>query len=156
MNFKEMIEKVESSNEFKEWKTTHENFYLAHFFMMAEEGTGWQLGYSDGDKVATFHVDTLELVPEQEVYKKPESKISALNLDNLTLEYDEVKKIFDETIQKEYSKELLFKTIVLVQNTEEDLYNITGLTRTFKTLNVKINMKGEVISHNLNELVSKG
>lgn len=156
MNFKEMIEKVESSNEFKEWKTTHEDYYLAHFFMMAEEGTGWQLGYSNGDKVATFHVDPIQLVPEQEVYKKPESKINALNLDNLTIEYEEAKKIFDETIQKEYPQEQLFKTIVLVQNTEEDMYNITGLTRTFKTLNVKINMKGEVISHKLSELVSQG
>lgn len=156
MNFKEMIDKVESSEVFKEWKNTHENYKLAHFFMMAEEGTGWQIGYSDGDKVATFHVDTLELVPEQEVYKEPDSKINALNLDNLTLEYEEAKKIFDELVKKEYSQEQIFKTIVLVQNTEDDIYNITGLTRTFKTLNVKINMKGEVLSHNLSELVSKG
>mgnify|MGYP005648501419 FL=1 len=54
MEFKEIIKKVENTNEFKEFKKQHEEAYLVHIFHMT--GVNHQVGYysEKTKKVTTF------------------------------------------------------------------------------------------------------
>ena len=149
MELKETIEELEKTKEFKEWKKEHPQYYLAHGFMMPEESTEWQVGYTDGDKITTFFVYPIQILPEQECYKEPGDKVKKLDKDELKLSLEKAKEIFDKTKKEKYRAETILKTIIIVQNNGKNIYNITGLAMSMKTLNVKIDMEGKVISDSL-------
>ena len=75
MELKEAIETVEKSTEFIDWKKEHPTWYLAHGFMIREDNE-WQVGYTEGERVVTFFLDPVKLMPEQEACKNPDVKIS--------------------------------------------------------------------------------
>ena len=60
MEFKEILEKVEGSSEFKEWKEKNQESYLAHGFIELgkdNEVLGpWQIGYynPDSDRIVVI------------------------------------------------------------------------------------------------------
>lgn len=153
MELREAVDFLEKSKEFIEWKKLHPHFCLAHGFIIPEESPEWQIGYSDGEKVVTFFLNPIRDLPEQECYKKPDTKVKALDKNELNLSFGEAKKVFDGVKNKKYSAETVMKTIVLVQKLEKAVYNITGLTVSLKTLNVKIGMDGKVIEESLCSLM---
>ena len=74
MNIKEIIQKVESSDEFKKWKTQNEDFFLIHAFSMFEKISDieWQLGYynKDKDKIVVFFLsESIKMSQESDVLK---------------------------------------------------------------------------------------
>ena len=155
MNFKELIEKVESSEEFKEWHKSNKDYFLAHFFRILEEDN-WQIGYSNGEEVASITLNPLVIEEHQEINKKPGSKVLPLNIENYKIDFNKAKEIFFNLLKEKYIGENLFKTIVIVQNIDGvNLYNITGLTHSFKTLNVKIDTEGKILDDSLIALVSQ-
>ena len=155
MELREAIEIIEESEEFKDWKKTHEKWYLVHGFLIDDENPEWQVGFSDGSKVVTFMLNPVKAMPEQEAYKKDETKIKELDKDSLILSLDDAKVLFNEVIQEKYSAELVTKTIILVQNLGNSMYNITGLTQSLKALNIRIGMDGKVIEDTLQPLISQ-
>ncbi len=153
MELKEAVDEVEKSVEFINWKKEHTQWYLAHGFMIFEDNE-WQVGYTDGEKVITFFLNPVKLMPEQEACKKPDVKIPSLNKANLKLGLDEVMKVIEKIKAEKYSAEQIMKTIILVQNIgEKEVYNITGLTQSLKTVNVKVDMDGKVIEDSCQALV---
>ena len=64
-------------------------------------------------------------------------------------------KIFEEIKAEKYSAEQIMKTIVLIQNVEGNIYNLTGLTQSLKTLNVRIDMTGKIREDSCQGLVSE-
>lgn len=156
MDFKKIIEQLENSEIFKEWKQKHNDYYLAHFFMIPEDNPSWQIGFSDGEKVTTFTLDPIKYEEHNEINKNPNSKINPLDITDFKYDFKDIKNTFEKTISKKYPKENIFKTIIIIQNIDgNNLYNITGLTHSFKTLNIKINNNCEIISDSLIELISK-
>lgn len=155
MNFKEIVNKLESSEEFKKWHENNKSYFLAHFFKILEEDD-WQVGYSNGDDVASISLNPIIIEEHQEISKKPNDKVLPLNIYDFKINFDEAKEIFKNLIEEKYVGENTFKTIVLVQNIDgNNVFNITGLTHSFKTLNVKIDSKGNVLSDSLITLVSQ-
>ena len=155
MNIKEIIQKVESSDEFKKWKTQNEDFFLIHAFSMFEKISDieWQLGYynKDKDKIVVFFLsESIKMSQESDVLKT-NKEITELNLNDIKIHwedaYDECKKISRE----KYSSELPFKYMLLLQNIDSNLvWNITIVMKSFKTLNIQINSATrEIIKDNL-------
>lgn len=156
MQFIDIVEKIEESKQFQDWKKEHPNWFLAHGFLQPEESPDWQLGYSDGEKVVTILASPLSIMPEQEVYKKPEKKILELEKDSIVLEFEDAMEIFNSVHKEKYSQEQLFKHIVLIQNIEgTPLYNITGISRSFKTLNIRMGMDGRVLNESFDSLMQQ-
>ncbi len=157
MEFKEALKNLESSDEYKKWRNGDSGSYLSHAFTMADPSLKeeWQLGYynKDSDAVTTFSVSGSVLKnPEAEVFKD-EKKILPLDRGKVKLTYKEaIDKA--ENIQKEkYPAHSSFKKIVILQNLEiGQVWNITYITNTFKTLNMKIDAEtGEIKKHELME-----
>ncbi|MBW3021230.1 hypothetical protein KY334_08090 [Candidatus Woesearchaeota archaeon] len=155
MNFKSLIQEVESSDEFKKWKETHKEYFLAHIFNV-DQGTSWQIGYSDGEKASTFTLNPISVEDSDELTKRPEVKVLHLNIDKLTLDYEKAMDLFNNLLKEKHPKEQIFKKIIIIQNIDnKEMYNITGLTHTFKTLNVKIDMNGNIIEDSLVALMQQ-
>ena len=164
MLIKSILEKLEKRDEFLSWKKGHTDAFLAHVMVLIEEGVDHQydIGYYDGEKMATFLVDkdvtSVEVKADQEVFKDPEHEILKLNKDKIHFGYEDALKKAAEIQKEKYPTHIPMKEVVLLQHIKEgSVWNITYMTKTFKTLNIKIDSdNGKVISDKLVELFSFG
>lgn len=153
---KDQIEKVEKSQEFKK----HKNLYLAHVFFMLDEPNKdiIQVGYCTPEqKIITFVIDkdSITAVPESMPYKPEKRKIKKLDISNVKIELDKALKTAKELQEDKYKAHQPFKQVVILQNIDEgQVWNITYVTHSFKTLNIKIDAEtGGVIKDELISLV---
>ena len=160
MKIKELIEKLESSKEFKEWKKENYASSLVHVFKMFDEANkdDWQIGfYNPDDTITTFIIgkEGIQILPEAEIFKKPDAKIMKLSVEDIKVELDEAIGDARKFQEKEYPNEKPTKEIVILQKLDRGLvYNITFVTQAFNTLNIKIDAKtGKVVHHKLMSLM---
>jgi len=153
---KDQIESVEKSAEFKKKK----NLYLAHVFFMLDEPNKniVQVGYCTPEqKIVTFVIDGKKItaIPEAMPYKNPKAKIKKLEISKVKVELDEALGAAKELQEKKYAQHKPFKQIVILQNIDEgQVWNITFITQTFNTLNIKISAEtGKVVRDELISLV---
>jgi len=89
--------------------------------------------------------------------KKPDMKIRPIKIDHIKMSSEEIIKKADEFQKKKYSGELVNKKIIILQNLEKygDVWNITLITRSFNTLNIKLNADdGGIVYHNLESMMN--
>ena len=160
MELNQALDKLKQSKEFKDMNK--DTFFSYALIMQENNQTGkWQLGFynKSTDKMITFVVDNNEIKTEkeEEIFKKPETQVNEVDLKKTKIAYIEILKKAEEFQKKEYPKELVSKTIAILQNLEEfgTIWNITYVTLTFNTLNMKINPEnGKIINHKLESLMS--
>ncbi len=148
MNFKEIIAKIESSEEFKEYKKQNKDSFLADIFTIIKEkeAEDWQFDYysKSKDKITSFIIQDKEIQEkEEEIFRKDNSEIIKLNLNNIKIT---VEKALEEINKK--TKEKPNEIIIALQViNKKETWNITYLTTSFKTINTKIDAKsGKIIS----------
>ena len=153
---KEQIESVEKSPEFKK----HKNLYLAHVFFMLDEPNKdiVQVGYCTPEqKIVTFVIDGKKItaIPEAMPYKNPKAKIRKLEMSNVKVGLEDALKAAKEIQEKKYRQHVPFKQIIILQNIDEgQVWNITFITQSFNTLNIKISTEtGKVVKDELISLV---
>ena len=161
MEVKTVIEKLESDSEFKAWKEKNKNTFLAHIFRMIDEANKdiWQIGYYNEktDKITTFLVEetggeyNITIGPESEVFKKEETRINPLDLKKVKVDITEAMHNAQEFQKEKYKGSGPAKVIVILQNLKSGLvYNITFITQTFDTLNMKVSADtGKIVKHKL-------
>ncbi|MBU1030257.1 MAG: hypothetical protein KKB65_03425 [Nanoarchaeota archaeon] len=153
------IDKIKGSKEYKELLKEHPNIYLAHAFTMVDKiQSDWQIGFynPDNDQVVVFEVGkTVSMSSHEEVFKKPETKIQKLDLKNVKINLEKAINISEKLVEKKYSAEKINKTIVILQNLECELYNLTLVTHTLHIISIKIDARtGEVLSEAKNSIMS--
>src|SRR3989338_692640 len=124
------------------------------------ESSLWQLGFYNRatDKITTFVIGKNEIAvqKEEEVFKKPDMEVKPVGIEKAKLKFDEIIKKAEKFKKEEYPKEAISKTIAILQNLQGfgTVWNITFVTDSFKTINLKINAENsEVISHNLESIM---
>lgn len=152
------IDTLEHSIIFKDWKRQNKAAYLVNCFTMIEnnESPQWHIGYYDEkkDRIVSFIVgDEITKTPESEVFKE-KSKVLPFIKPNIKIDY---LKAFENalTLQKEkYPGNSPLKKIILLQNFDGHyIYNITFITQTFKTLNIKVSSQdGRIISDKIHSI----
>lgn len=161
MQVKDVIEKLCTHPEFKEWEKGNKECYLVHVFKMLDEANEniWQVGYYDKkkDRITSFYIehDDIKVIPEEEVYKKEKKAIKRLDMNEVRVNMREALDISNKLLKEEYEEEQSMKTILILQNIDEGLvWNITFVTHSFKTLNVKVDAnKKKIIKHELTPLM---
>jgi len=160
MDLKLALEKLKQSNEFK---NLNKNIYFSCALIMLENDKSgpWQLGFyhKSTDKMITFIVDNdeIKMEKEEEIFKKPGMEVNKVDIEKATIPCNEILKTAKEFQKNKYPQELINKTIAILQNLNEygNIWNITYVTHSFKTLNMKINAEsGDIITHNLQSLMS--
>ena len=163
---KSTLKKVESSKEFKAWEKGHKSAYFSYAFSLLDESVDWQVGFYDPktDKITTFAIkdNCIFMHPEEEVFKKEETKVNKLELEKIKIGTVKAAELAEKFQSEKHPKENPTKAILILQNLGKlgDIWNITYVTQAFNTLNMKISAKdGKVIEHTLTPLMdftSKG
>ena len=162
MEFKTIIDKVESSNEFKTWKQDHQEAFLAHIFVMSEDPTqeGFQVGYynSNSDKITSFlvHGDKIEQLPPSDILKDSKHKIQPLDMEQVKFTKEEVLAVANGCRELNYKEHPIMKAFFILQTIENTpTCNLTYFTHSFKTINIKIDAtSGKITKHSLADLAS--
>ena len=163
MDFKAALKKLEESSKFRSWKKSNNNSYFSYAFKIPQEmkQDEWQLGFynSKKDKISTFVVkgNSIEIRPEEDVFKKEGMKVNEVQLSKVKLTFDNVIDKANEFQQKDFPKDKSIKTITILQNLSElgNIWNITYVTEAFNTLNMKIDAStGKVLEHHLSSIFS--
>lgn len=161
MDIKAIIKKLKADSEFNNWKKINKDYYLVHCFKMLDPANRdeWQIGYYDdkNDKMVTFIVEPgeIRMVPEKDIFRKEKQRIKEIDMKKVKLSLDKILDIAKKFIDKKYKGEMSMKTIILLQHLDVgQVWNLTFLTNSFKTLNLKISSEsGKVLKHELTSLL---
>src|SRR3989344_2954245 len=162
MGLKSLLKKLKKSNYFIEWSKSNPDNFFSYAFKTIENDkeSPWQFGFyhKSTDKMTTFILEnnSVEIQEEEEIFKKPDMKVMPIDIKKIKMPFEKILKKAEELQKNEYPKELISKTIAILQNLEEyaTIWNITYVTQSFKTLNIKVNPEnGKIISHDLESLM---
>ena len=163
MEFHEVLKQVQRTEEFQTWKKDHENYFLAHAFVLLDEPNKdiWQIGFynSEKEKMATFIYDkgSISIVPDQEVLKTGDS-IKPLLQEDVKLTVAEALEKAKEVMEEHYKGKQVMKTFFIIQHIEDrSVFNITHLTQGFETINIKVStIDGKIVKHSVSRLAEFG
>lgn len=157
------LKQVQNSATFQAWLEEHPDSYLSSFFKIIEQEDvdWWQVDfyYPQGDTITSFVVnETVKLTTKDSaIFKKPESKIHALDLKTVLVDIQKALAKANEVREEKYKTEKTSKTIVLLQNISRTIWNISLLTHTFKLVNVRIDAgTGDVLEDSIVPLFDFG
>src|SRR3989338_2277064 len=162
MELNQAFEKVSKSKEYEDSIKENKDIFFSYELVTIEknETSPWQLGFynKSTDKITTFVIgkDETAVQKEEEVFKKPGMEVKPIDIEKAKLKFNEIIKKAEEFKKEEYPKEAISKTIAILQNLQcfGTIWNITFVTDSFKTLNLKISAENsEVISHNLESIM---
>lgn len=162
MKLKDVVERLESHSEFKEWKKANKEYYLAHAFLMMDKANEnmWQIGYYNkkSDKITTFLMegDDIKISPEQNIFKKPGCTVEKLDISKVKIGSVQAIETAEQVMEKEYPKANPIKMFFIIQNLPEQghVYNITFVTQDFKTVNIRISTgTGKVLCHKIENIL---
>ena len=166
MEMKKEAEFLENSPEFIKWKGKNKENYLSYMlFISGEEEDRLEVGYYNRkkDKVTTFCIlgcgkkeKNIEIKPEESVFRKPEIDVEKLDINDVNVEAGETLAIAEKLQKSKYPSETPIKIIMILQKLEPygQIYNLTYVTKCFKTLNLKIDSgTGEVVDEQLVSLM---
>jgi len=163
MDIKLALKKLEDNKDFKKWQHKNKGTYFSYSFKIPQEmkEDEWQFGFynSKSDKITTFVIegDNVHIRPEEDVFKREETKINEVELEKVKLSFDGAIQKANEFQQKNFPKDRSIKTISILQNLPElgNIWNITYVTEAFNTLNLKIDaLNGKILEHNLTSIFS--
>ena len=155
------IKTLEASKEFKDYRKENPDAFLAHVFYMPDalNKNVFQIGYYNPkkDRITTFFVEGKEITknPEAEVFKEQEAVINPLDMKKVKLEVNEAFEIAEKIQKDKYNADSAVKKIAILQHLPlGQVWNITFVTSTFKTLNIKIDSETKkVVSDKLVSLI---
>ena len=160
----ELIPALREREEYKKWQEGRPGAKLVHLFLMLDPGKDVQydIGFFDFDTklMTSFIVDetlsSLEISETKEVFSKDLSTIKPLDEGMIKVHYEDAVKTANELQKKEYAQHVPMKEVVVLQNLDiGQVWNITYITKTFQTLNIKVDAEsGKIVEHNLHALFS--
>lgn len=162
MNLSKVVKEVESSKAFKQFIKQHKDYFLAHCFTMVSQGEKkfkWELGYysEKADKLVVFETSPkINMRPEEEAFKK-EGSIKKLDLKKVKASVSKALKACEELVAAKYPGKSVTKRIIILQNLEAQVYNVTLVTLGFDIINIKVDaVTGKALSDNIQNIMSLG
>jgi len=156
------LQLLKESQKFTSWHNKNKETFMSFIFCSIEDGNDlrWQYGFYhiNTDRITSFIVNenSIELIKEDEIFKKPNIRINALDIEKLKTTFDDILEIAKKFQIKEFSNEMISKIMVILQNNDGYgiIWNITFVTKSFKTINVKINAEnGDILNHSMESLM---
>ena len=165
MNVKDILTRFEKSDRFKNWREKNKDSFLAHFFVVSGEGAEHQCqvaffnNYS-GVMTSFFLSEgkITDIKEDKEVFKKPGASISELDMSKVKCDFEVALEAAIMLQRAKYKAHEPMKEIVILQNMSiGQVWNMTFVTKSFKTLNIKVDsISGEVLEDKLVELFQFG
>jgi len=118
MELKDSFKKLQESQDFRKWRQKNKNAYFSYAFKIPQEMglNDWQLGFYDEkkDKITTFVVENenIKVRPEEEIFKKEETKVEGIQLNKVKLTFDNAIEKANEFQQKNFPKDKSIKSLM--------------------------------------------
>jgi len=164
MDVRELFTKLKEMPEFKEWHAQHVDAKPVHVFLLIEPGADvkYDVGFFDFAKelMSSFLVDDslkhAEVTETKEIFTKDNQKIKPLEEERIKVSFKEASDTSRKLQKEKYKQHEPIKEVVILQNLQEgQVWNITYITKTFQTLNIKIDAEtGTVIEDTLHQIFS--
>ncbi len=163
MNLKEALKFLEENEKFKEWKKLNPDDYFSYAFktLMDNKDEDWQLGFynKQDDSLTTFTIEgeSVFIREDEEVFKKEESSVIPINMEDFKINTEEVIKQANEFKEKKYPNQKTLKIMAILQNLSDLglVWNITFITENLNILNMKINaIDGKILSDKLDPIIN--
>ncbi|MBU0460450.1 MAG: hypothetical protein KJ771_06610 [Nanoarchaeota archaeon] len=157
-------QKLTNDSLFKDWQEQHPEGFLAHLFCQLNPDleliSNWEVGYFNPktEKITIFVVDeTIQIKPEDEVFKKPNESLEKLNLAMVKVSFEQALTTFKDEFSKLFPSANLGDGFIILQMIKQKvLWNFTFMDKRLKFLNLKINAQsGKVEEHQEVELIAK-
>jgi hypothetical protein len=163
MDLHETLAKLTRHTVFKDWHSKNKKYFLAHAFVMLDEANKntWQIGFynSEKERMVTFIItdNTVQHTEDQEVLRT-EGSIQPLKPEEVTHTIENALETARNCLKENYRAEKPIKEFFIIQNAEEHtMFNITFVTQSLKTINIKIDAKtGKIIKHSMQALADFG
>ena len=163
MELTQAIKQVKETKEFKDWNKKNPDIFFSYALKMLENKNEqpWQLGFyhKSTDRIVTFIAgeDAIEMQQEEDIFKKPTTDVKKVDIEKVKIPFNKLLEQTKKFQKTKYPKELVNKTIAILQNLEKygTIWNITYVTHSFNTLNIKVNVEnGKIIHHSIESLMS--
>lgn len=155
MNFKETLEKVESSEEYKSFKTNHPNAQLCAGFFIQDflsNDSKDSIDYKEDDKIFTFNIieDQIKMYEDKLMDLPNTPKLQPLLKNSTTIEVDQLKSIAQDKAHEEGIGAKFNKIIAVLQTHEENeskkqIWNLTCMLDQLIILHILIDCETEEI-----------
>jgi len=153
----EVVEQVESSQEFQAFNSKNPHHYLVHAFCAAEAKPGAvEIGYygKETDRITVFKTNPVAAMPEEEVFKK-EGHLEPLDLTAVRLGVKEAVARAEQERAAAYPRHSAVKTICVLQQQGNPVWNLTLVTATLQMIIMRIDaMSGQVLSKDMHSVMS--
>ncbi len=155
LTVKESYDKLLKSEKF-----LNKGFFCSAFIMCEDheiKSSDWQLDFYEekSDTITSYIVGKEVTVLEQQskVFKEEDTSIKPLKLDNVVVGFDKVMDKVNEVIKLKHESTVKF--IIILQQQEVTLWNISSFTNSFKLINFKIDAStGRLICEEVVPLLS--
>ena len=125
-------------------KEFNNNGFLCGAFLICElnnlEKTDWQIDFYDNDsnKITTYIMNEyIQVVKNSEVLKKEDTEIEELNLEEIKVDFKDIKEMLKNILDK-YNEEASRITII-IQKQNIPVWNIIYITKKFNLINIRVN-----------------
>lgn len=151
------LSKLENSKEYKSWKNDNKDGYLCSCFHLDGEGD-WQFDFylPKKDKIKTFIVENNEVkeLIDSKIFKKDDSVLKKLDLNKVKVTFENAVDIVDNLKDSKYKSENIIKRIIILQNIDKEVWNITYLSSSFNILNIRVDANsGKILSEKLDSVM---
>jgi hypothetical protein len=152
--------KLTESELFADFMSQTGEFYLAHIYQMLgkDDSTSLEFGFYSKitDRIVVFETNPIRKRDEEEVFKEAET-IMPLRLETVKISMDDALAISEKACKEKYPSEIVHKKIVLLQNIEQQVWNITLISLSFNIINIRIDAEtGEVVNINIHSIMDLG
>jgi len=150
LSFKESLKKLQNSKEFKDYMKKNPDAYIANTIYL--DTIEFNL-FSPKTKIVTVfsvenNITSKELDKENRIFPR-------LDLKKIKLDVDEIMKIFENERLK-ICKDEVTKTIIILQQDKEPVWNLSQLTSSIKILQILISAEtGKVIESSYKRIIEK-
>lgn len=145
---------------FKEFISLNNKFYLVHIYTMSgkDAAAGLEFGFynEDTDKIVVFETSPLRKRDEEEAFKEGKT-INLLDLSNVKISLEQALEIAERARNEKYPSEIIYKSIMILQNIGRQVWNITLISMSFNIINIRVDAEtGEVLQINIHSIMNLG
>jgi len=151
--FKEALDELKNSKEFKDWKAKNQEAYLSYGFIILPKENSWKAGFyhPDNDNITTFTISNkITIEHEEPVFKPKQTHVNKLEISKVKITLKKALETAEKLQKQHYKSQTPVEKIILLQDIDKMgiIWNITYISKTLETLNIKISAQsGKVLEH---------
>ena len=160
MDIQDEYDTLTQSDEYTTFNSVPNDFYLVHVYRMMDAKVAGKIEFgfysAEKDRMVIFETNPAKKHDEEEVFKDSRT-IHELDLETVKISMDDALSIAEKTRQEKYKSEMIYKTIIILQNLGTQVWNITLVSLSFNIINIRIDAEtGVVMESNIHNIMSLG